>query len=493
MSTASLVICYFKDLILSYGDAESHLDIAKRVIDGLTPGLAQIGGVWLPLPHLLMIPFVWNNWLWQTGLGGAIISALAFIVSSLLIYKLTFLFTKKNTVSFLASLVFILNPNILYLQSTPMTELLLIAFFVLNLYFFLGYLENNQLLFLILAGLSGLLASLTRYDGWFLVVLEDFVLLAYLIYKKISFTKIQGTIIIFTTVSFYGIFLWLFWNSLIFKNPFYFTASEFSAKSQQASWLDRGQLPAYHNLSLSTMYYLMTVMANSGLPVLALAGSGIIYFVLDSEEKIKRTFMAFVLLTPFLFYVVSLFLGQSVIFIPSLTPKSFDWQLFNVRYGVMMLPSISFFFAYLFKDSKKIIYFLMFLLALQLGVYLSGHNQIISLTDGTVGLSSAKKVDAQDWLKKNYDYGLVLLDDYARTLSVIRSGIPMKNLIYLGSKPYWEESLNEPEKYARWIILQNKDEVWRKIYNLPAQQARLYKYFNKVYTSEEILIFKRIE
>ena len=51
-------------VILAYGDSEAHLNIAKRVVSGLTPGLAQLGSVWLPLPHLLMVPFVINDTLW---------------------------------------------------------------------------------------------------------------------------------------------------------------------------------------------------------------------------------------------------------------------------------------------------------------------------------------------------------------------------------------------------------------------------------------------
>ena len=41
-----------------YGDAVAHINIARRVFDSRTPGLLQLGTVWLPLPHLLMIPFL---------------------------------------------------------------------------------------------------------------------------------------------------------------------------------------------------------------------------------------------------------------------------------------------------------------------------------------------------------------------------------------------------------------------------------------------------
>jgi len=35
-------------LTLAYGDAISHMMIARRVVAGRTPGLAQLGTTWLP-------------------------------------------------------------------------------------------------------------------------------------------------------------------------------------------------------------------------------------------------------------------------------------------------------------------------------------------------------------------------------------------------------------------------------------------------------------
>src|SRR3972149_334620 len=118
---------HYHDLIVAYGDAESHLNIAKRVVSSLTPGFAQLGGIWLPLPHLLLVPFVKLDFLWRSGLAGSIVSGGAFIISSLYLYKLVKLITKNIPASFVAALIFMLNPNILYLQSTPMTELTLIV------------------------------------------------------------------------------------------------------------------------------------------------------------------------------------------------------------------------------------------------------------------------------------------------------------------------------------------------------------------------------
>ena len=70
-SSASCWYFFQHHQILLYDDSISHLRIARRVFDNTTPGLAQLGGVWLPLPHVLMLPFIWNDYLWRTGLAGS--------------------------------------------------------------------------------------------------------------------------------------------------------------------------------------------------------------------------------------------------------------------------------------------------------------------------------------------------------------------------------------------------------------------------------------
>src|SRR5579872_557479 len=74
------------------GDAESHLNIARRIVDSRTPGYGQIGTGWLPLLHLLILPFVSNDFLWRTGLAGAIPAASCFVAG------VTFLFAAARRV-----------------------------------------------------------------------------------------------------------------------------------------------------------------------------------------------------------------------------------------------------------------------------------------------------------------------------------------------------------------------------------------------------------
>ena len=72
-----------------YGDAVAHINIARRVFDSRTPGLLQLGTVWLPLPHLLMIPFLISDDLWRSGVGGAIPSMVAYVFGVIGVFRLT--------------------------------------------------------------------------------------------------------------------------------------------------------------------------------------------------------------------------------------------------------------------------------------------------------------------------------------------------------------------------------------------------------------------
>ncbi len=490
-AVASSVFFFIQGDILAYGDAESHINIAKRVVDSLTPGLAQLGGIWLPLPHVLMLPFVYFNILWRTGIAGSIVGGICYIGAALYLYKLTFLLTKNKAASLLSFFVFVLNPNVLYLQSTPMSELPLIAFFVLSTYYFIHFIQDDKRLFsLILSAFFAFCASLSRYDGWFLVGFETIALFLFYIPKKL-FQQLEGKTVLFVTLAFFGIVLWLLWDFLILGDPFYFSNSPFSAKSQQQAWFTRGELPTYKHMFLSFAYYFVTSLHNIGLLIFIPTLVGFIIFLFHKKYS-NKIIIVLLLTVPFIFYWTTLYLGQSVIFIPDLTPTTFHWRLFNVRYGVMMVPFAAIFLGYLFTKKIRLLQgFLVVCLLLQSLLFFTGKDSIISLEDGVSGLSAAKKVDASLWMERHYDRGLILLDDYARTLSVIKSGLPIEDVIYIGNKPYWENTLREPEKYATWIVLQKDDAVWKKLYQDTNQRGRLFKYFQKVYTSPEILIFKR--
>src|SRR5438094_3163488 len=142
VSVAAFLFYFQHRCILLYGDAVAHINIARRVFDSRTPGLLQLGTVWLPLPHLVMIPLLISDWLWRTGVGGSIPSMIAYVFGVVGIFKLTRSVLETEPAQFArlapwgAVLVYAANPNLIYLQTTAMTEPIYLALFIWALVYF---------------------------------------------------------------------------------------------------------------------------------------------------------------------------------------------------------------------------------------------------------------------------------------------------------------------------------------------------------------------
>src|SRR5262245_2872015 len=170
-SVAGLSFYYHRDAVLLYGDAVAHINIARRVFDSRTPGLFQLGTVWLPLPHLLDIPFIVNDHLWRTGLGASFPSMLAYIAGALGVFRLVQGLASRTS-AWIAALIYALNPNLIYIQATAMTEPLYLALFIWSVVFFsefarqAGDLPIAAKRSLERCALMVAAATLVRYDGW---------------------------------------------------------------------------------------------------------------------------------------------------------------------------------------------------------------------------------------------------------------------------------------------------------------------------------------
>lgn len=162
---------YFqRDLVLSHYDAKAHLVVARRVIDSLTPGWQQFGAVWLPLPHLLQVFPVQIDWLYRTGLAGSAISIASFVTAVWAAARLVVAMTGSTIGAVTAGLLLLLNPNLLYLQATPMTEPLLLATTLLVVLWTYEWLASAgggpapRTLAWVMAA-----AMWTRYEAWLVV------------------------------------------------------------------------------------------------------------------------------------------------------------------------------------------------------------------------------------------------------------------------------------------------------------------------------------
>ena len=159
-------IYHLRGLTLSHYDARAHLVVARRIIDSITPGWQQIGAVWLPLPHLLNMLPVQNDWLYHTGASAVAFSIAGFVLAVYAIARLLLRATGSALAAWAGAAVFALNPNVLYLQSTPLEEPLLFGFALMGTAYLFEWLDDRRPGQARAAGWLLAAACLTRYEAW---------------------------------------------------------------------------------------------------------------------------------------------------------------------------------------------------------------------------------------------------------------------------------------------------------------------------------------
>ncbi len=331
--------------MLNYGDAVAHLAIARRVIDSHYPGLKQLGSVWLPLPHLLMIPFVAKYSWWADGIAGMIPSATAYVLGCLGIYRLARQWLSPWA-AVVALIFFAINPNLLYLQTTAMTEPLFLCELIWTAVWLVEWrcgLDANpqrsgRLLWLIALVLVA--AVYTRYDGW---------ILALLAWTAVGVTLLRrGELrsVAFWTASIIVVaapLVWFAYNASVFGDWLDFARGPYSARAIEMRTATPGSgppHPGWHDPWVSLLFFVRTAEIDAsaelwGNRMLALSVLGTVLGCLMAR---RRAFLWTLLLwLPVPFYAYSIAYSSVPIFIPKWWPHS--W--YNTRYGMELLPAFA--------------------------------------------------------------------------------------------------------------------------------------------------------
>lgn len=498
LSFVAWYISYSNGLITIYNDAMSHLNISRLVIDNREPGLSQLGGVWLPLTHVLPILLIWNDWAWHSGFAGSFFSMLAYVTSVWAIYKSLFLITKKQAASIIGGLAFAFNLNMLYLQTTPMTEPVYIGLFCLSALAFTYYItKTDKTKYLLLLGILGFFQVLTRYDGWFVIAMQAMLIASYEFFvSKKKFSDIFGKLFLFGTPIAFGVALWLLWNLLIFKDPLFFAFGPYSAHAQQTIYEARGALVTKGNMLLSATTYAYAALHNVGMYLAGLAAAGAGVFFLNKKfniaSNVKLLLLAF-FASPIIFNILALFLGFSIIFSPSVGLNqnlALEGPWFNIRYGLLALPFVAFLVGIFASWRKLAIVVVVEILILQaMLMYQSG---IVTIIDGNKGISSFTAAEISQGVKDRIKPGdSVLMSIYSFNPVIHRSGIQLDQIVHEGVSKQWHDALKHPEKYADWIVMANTpgDEVYKVL--VVDRNKEFLKHYELVYTANDSSIYKK--
>ncbi len=347
----AFLVCARNGWLLLYGDAVAHLGIARRILDARYPGLGQLGGVWLPLPHILMLPFVQRMDWWQNGFAGALPSLAAYICGNLGLYRLA---RRLMPISwaFVATAFMALNPNLLYLSTTAMTEPLFLALLVWSTVMTMEAADalrdakaRTVSARMLVAATLVFAMVFTRYDGW-IAGAAIWCILAWHWVRSAPATRTQTTAAFATATAIIvaGPLLWFLYNAKYQGDWLDFMRGPYSAQAilKKTSPPSAGKYHGWHNPLYAFLYYTRAAQLDAAayetgfaLFLGSIAGTWLLW-------RSKLTRISVLLWLPLPFYIYSIAYGAVPIFIPQVYPHA--W--YNSRYGVELLPAFAIFGTY---------------------------------------------------------------------------------------------------------------------------------------------------
>ena len=341
------------DLLL-YGDAVAHINIARRVFDSQNPGLLQLGTVWLPLPHLLMIPFIFSNAMWQNGAGGSIPSMLAYVLGVVGMFRLVRgmlgadLRTKPaaGVGALAAAFAYGANPNLIYMQATAMTESLYLALFIWAVAYFAEFIwslrrsedatgRQTQMsrapLVRCACCLAG--AELTRYDGWFLAGVMGAAVVVMVLRHWQNLQLRRDAVRFLLGIALVPV-LWLVYNGAVYGDALAFANGPYSAKAIEQRV--GAPNPALHHAGVAAIYFLKSAqlnLANGNWGRFWLA-TALVALAIGVWKLRPQSAPLLLLWAPLVFYALSIAYGSVPIHVYTWWP----FATFNQRYGLQLLP-----------------------------------------------------------------------------------------------------------------------------------------------------------
>jgi hypothetical protein len=491
VSFISFAVYFQHGGLLLYGDAVAHINIARRVFDSLTPGLLQLGTVWLPLPHLLMIPFLLSDSAWQSGIGGSIPSMVAYVLGTAGVFRLvrSVLSVKSQPdppariAAWLSAVIYAVNPNLIYLQITAMTESLYLALFIWAVVYFSEFVQEPDRAdqatpdaassSLMKCGLCLVAACLTRYDGWFLAAA-----MCVAVFAVVQKSKSQGSrrsLAKFILLATAAPVLWFAYNAIIYRNPLEFANGPYSARAiEQKS--NSASHPGSHDLPVAFSYFLKSSELNMAegnwqkLWVTLLVFGTLMLLILD-----RRRWPLLLLWVPLPFYMLSIAYSGVPIYLPVWWPFSF----YNLRYGLQLLPLFS-------VTAALPTYFLFRLTRNKIAKAAVVAATVILLTGSYASVWRAQPVCFREaWmnsrtrialetelasdLKKLPPDSTLLMYLGDRVGALEQAGIPLRRTINEGnhrpwkapidSEGLWERALANPSQYVDFVVAMEGDPV----------------------------------
>ena len=440
----ALLVClsdswfYRHGYILLYGDAQAHLNISRSILDSRTPGYDQIGTVWLPVLHVICLPFVMNNAWWSSGLAGTIPVSICFVLAGTLLFAAARDAYQDALSAAIVTGCFALNPNLLYLAAAPMTEIVFLAgFAALLLALGRGWFA--------LAVPACWWMALTRYDGWFLI---PFAAAAFASQKRRLSAGVW-----FAVLASLAPLYWIGHNWFETSNPFDFFNGPYSAKAIQGNqWY-----PGLHNWLQAGHYYWKAGQLCSGWQLLILGIAG--FFCISNGRMLKPA--SLLALTP-LFYIWSMHSSGNPVRVPQLWPHDY----YNSRYGIAVAVWAAFasgaivtVLPWRWRNWSPVV----ILLAVLPWIFSSRQGWIVwkeSEVNSRSRLAWTRA--AGDFMKANYRMGQGITASFGDLTGIFSyAQIPLGEVLHEGNGPLWLATRARPDLLHTtvWAITQGRNSL----------------------------------
>jgi hypothetical protein len=498
------IFYYTHQLTVAHYDAKAHLLVARRIVDSLEPGYAQMGAHWLPLTHLLYLPFVIFDSQYRTGFLPSLLSVFAFALSSWLAFRISYRLTGSLASGIFAAVLLLANPNLEYLQSCPLTEPLYMALFLLAMDSLILWRESDHSRLPWLAAFWVALGGLCRYEGWFFLAGVLLLLFYDLWMNYIPRRKAVQAGALFLAVfaapagAHFGYIFYrlgdIFFNRVAAGNP--------------DPYVTHGRP------MLSLVYHLGELSQVAAIIPLLLAAGGMTIFLCQRRLfKLRAPLM--LLWMPSLINLSALYWGliyrlrYSVLLLPavaifgSLVLNSVEGKrrvFLFLAIAAMILPWISWYFAHripslnlwpgpgiLALPAAGLILFMiartrqgcdwallaLCVLGMQMPPLARNYHPMMAETMEHDFIEPERQ-EVIRYLRQHYDGRRILIDMGKQAPLVYDSGLAVKEFVYNeGGEALWHEAFSYPELQVGWLCAHVGDAVWEQLHIDP-NWARAY-------------------
>jgi hypothetical protein len=503
ISISSFLYFFANGMTNVYGDGVAHVNIARKVVDSPDDSLwqryMQIGSPWLPLQTVAMLPLVANDWMWRTGVAGSVVSMLSFVIAAVSLYLLSrSLYRKQDSpwreaLPSLGAAIFIFNPSAMYMQSTPMSELVFMAALAASVYSLQRWMTDQTATRLAVAALAMAVATLARYEAWPVAALS-ILIVAWTAQGELK-AKIKGSSLFAGLVA-VGPLYWLWHNWAIYGNALEFLSGPNSARgiaSQNRVNFGWSAIFVGHPvLDILTMAAAVAVCA--GPLVVLVGGVGFVRSLVSKRKSLHELSPVLLLILPFFFHAFSMYRGEIQVF-----PLS-AFGLLNIRYGLPHLLAVALFApaAILFFNGSArrwagIVVCL--IVALQYVHLISeGPSQLAIYQEGYRNGVNARPVreraGVSSFLRANPPAGVVLMHTGALGPVVADGGLRFSETIHEGTARWHQLNEGIPKDVAV-LLVQQDDPLDARINNSSALARDLAAEFEEKFSSGKTKVYER--